>query len=352
MRGHDSFYAKISINYSKKGGGAVMDQQFLFLVLIFVFTLLITSSINSDVKPIITTSIQNDQPSKNFFTSTVFTCADNKLLLESSYSKMNPDKLPQIKYCAEQGHAESQYIYANTFYNSDHLNNEIQQAVVWWTKAGEQGYGDAWYRLGLLYQQGFDYSVENRADIVKAANYFQLGAKSGSSHAQYYLGTALYRGWGIRQDKQAAKQWWKIAAELGNKQAEDAYTNGTGILWYPVENSPVWMLFNRVNNKTRAQIFAMLTKMLPYENDTEFDLAHAKVEYPEPAYFDMYIDIYQVLKHLPEKLIDMPHCSEFKKILTDEFHDELESYFNSYKYDEPQINSALWYALQRVCAPD
>jgi len=81
----------------------------------------------------------------------------------------------------------------------------------------------------------------------------------------------------------------------------------------------------------------------------------ANINYPEPQYFTMYIDIYQVLKHLPEQLVDMPSCAEFKKLLKSEFSGELNSFFDSYldSYaDDSQINSALWYAIQRVCEPD
>jgi hypothetical protein len=281
-----------------------------------------------------------------------FTCADNKLQLKNSYSAVNPDNLPQIKHCAEQGHAQSQYIYGNIFYNNSHLGNFIAQAVYWWTKAGKQDYGDAWYRLGLLYQQGFGFDVDNRADTAKAANYFQLGAKAGSSHAQYYLGIALYRGWGISQNQQLARQWWKKAADNGYQPALDAYTGEVAIKWYPVKNSPVWQLFNQVNNKTQAQVFTLLTNMKPYKNDAELELALAEQVHPEPPYYQMTLDMYQVLKYLPTQLNDMPTCTEFKAILTEAFSNELNSHFDSYIHtyiDETQINSALWYALQRVC---
>jgi hypothetical protein len=289
---------------------------------------------------------------KNQRLNVTFTCADNKLQLANSYSAVNPDNLAQIKHCAEQGHAQSQYIYGNILYNNSHLDNVIEQAVYWWTKAGKQDYGDAWYRLGLLYEQGYDYAVAGRADIAKSAAYYQLGAKAGSSHAQYYLGIALYRGWGISQNQQLARQWWKKAADNGYQPAHDAYTGAVAIKWYPVKSSPVWQLFNLVNNKTQAQVFTMLTNMKPYKNDAELELALAEQVHPEPPYYQMTLDMYQVLKHLPMQLNDMPTCTEFKARLTEAFSNELNSHFDTYidtYIDEAQINSALWYALQRVC---
>jgi hypothetical protein len=92
--------------------------------------------------------------------------------------------------------------------------------------------------------------------------------------------------------------------------------------------------------------------MKPYKNDAELELALAEQVHPEPPYYQMYLDIYQVLKHLPTQLNDMPTCIEFKAILTEAFSNELNSHFDSYIHtyiDETQINSALWYALQRVC---
>jgi len=282
-------------------------------------------------------------------------CVDDELQVEKSYSNENPASITQIKACAEQGHAQSQYIYGNFFYNTAHIDNVIEQSVYWWTKAGQQNYGDAWYRLGLLYQNGYGYDDENRADVAKSAAYHQLGAIAGSKHAQYYLGIALYSGWGIKQDEKAAMYWWKVAADEGHQSALDAYTGSAAVQWYPVKNSPVWQLYNRVNNKSRADVFAILKDMLLYKSEAEVDLALAGINYPEPQYFYMNINIYQVLKYLPEQLVDMPNCGEFEKVLKREFPGELNSYFDIYidKYiDGGQINSALWYALQRVCQPN
>lgn len=170
-------------------------------------------------------------------------CADNELQLANSYSATNTTKLTQIKHCAEQGHAQSQYIYGNILYNSlynGHIDNTLAQVVNWWTKAGQQRYGDAWYRLGLLFQQGFGDEVESRADIVKAADYFTLGANAGSSHAQYYLGIALFRGWGIEQDKKLAMQWWKKAADNGYQPAKNAFTGSVAIKWYPEKKTALF----------------------------------------------------------------------------------------------------------------
>lgn len=296
---------------------------------------------------------------RSYALSLNISCADDNLQLAQSYSATNPTNLAQIKHCAEQGHAQSQYIYGNILYNSlynnGHIDNTLAQVVNWWTKAGQQGYGDAWYRLGLLFQQGFGDEVESRADIVKAADCFTLGANAGSSHAQYYLGIALYRGWGIAQNQPAAMNWWKKAADTGYQPAKNAYTGSVAIKWYPEKISPIWQLFNQVNNKSKAEVFTFLTGMIPYKNDTELEQALANVNYPEPPYFSMYLDVYQVLKHLPLWLEDMPHCAKFKKILQNEFSRELNSYFDSEldsHSNDSQINSALWYALQRVCVPD
>ena len=261
--------------------------------------------------------------------------------------------LSQLARCAEQGYAKAQYLYGNALYDGVHNGNEMQQAVYWWTKAGKQGYGDAWYRLGLLYEHGYGYDAESRADIAKSAAYYQLGAEAGSRHAQYYLGIALYRGWGIAQDQQAATQWWKEAADNGYQPAHDAYTGTVAIKWYPVQTSPIWQLFNHVNNRSKAEVFAVLTQMSRYRDDAERDLALAAQTYPEPPYFQMYLDSYRILKHLPRELNAVPTCGEFENLLRAEFNDELRSYFDSYidTYTrESQINSALWYALQRVCA--
>lgn len=330
---------------------SITSQSFVLALLCSIFLII---SLSTNIAFSFILKAGSNQKMTELVLSKNVTCTDNDVYLAKSYSATNPSNLAQIKNCAEQGHAQSQYIYGNVLYNSQ-VENNLSQAVNWWAKAGQQGYGDAWYRLGLLFQQGFGDEVANRADVVKAADYFILGADAGSSHAQYYLGIALYRGWGIAQNQQAAMKWWKKAADNGYLPAKNAYTGLIAIKWYPEKTSPIWQLFNQVNNKTRAEVFTILTRMKPYKNDAELEQALTNVNYPEPQYFTMYIDIYQVLKHLPEQLVDMRSCAHFKTILMEEFTDELNSYFDSEldsSSDNSQINSALWYALQRVCVQD
>lgn len=60
---------------------------------------------------------------------------------------------------------------------------------------------------------------EIQANLQRMNEQLRTRAEAGDAAAQVQYGMLLYRGVGIKQDKEQAKEWWRKAAEQGNSAA-------------------------------------------------------------------------------------------------------------------------------------
>ena len=79
----------------------------------------------------------------------------------------------------------------------------------------EQGFADAQYNLGFLYDQGEGMTQ----DYAEAARWYRLAAEQGFADAQYNLGFLYEQGEGVKQNYVLAHLWWNLAAARGNENA-------------------------------------------------------------------------------------------------------------------------------------
>ena len=75
------------------------------------------------------------------------------------------------------------------------------------TKAAEQGYADAQFRLGMRYYSG------RGEDYTEAVKWFRKAAEQGYADAQYLLGMQYEQGIGVPEDPREAARWYAKAAE-------------------------------------------------------------------------------------------------------------------------------------------
>ena len=80
-----------------------------------------------------------------------------------------------------------------------------------WKPLAEEGYSNAQFNLGLMYQEGKDVPQ----DYKEAVRLYQLAAEQGDADAQYNLGFMYGSGKGVVQDFVYAHMWWNIAASNG-----------------------------------------------------------------------------------------------------------------------------------------
>ncbi|PKY50670.1 hypothetical protein RhiirA4_467264 [Rhizophagus irregularis] len=103
------------------------------------------------------------------------------------------------------------------FYELDKgVDKNERRAFEFYMKSADQGYIDAQYKVGYIYNYGTQIDI----DKEKAFNYFKMAAKGGNVDAQYSLASLYERGEGAEKNIGNAIYWYKKAAENGCLEAE------------------------------------------------------------------------------------------------------------------------------------
>jgi|GEM_PF-2066705 hypothetical protein len=97
---------------------------------------------------------------------------------------------------------------------------ETESALAVWKKNKDQGW--AAYNLGKAFQTGKDGVKKNAS---KAVSFYLIGAKANYAMAQANLGYCYETGLGVEQDLNKAIEWYRSAAELGNRFGQLNYAN-------------------------------------------------------------------------------------------------------------------------------
>ena len=83
--------------------------------------------------------------------------------------------------------------------------------------SAEQGYAQAQYNLGVMYENGQGVTQ----DFKEALQWYRLSAAQGDAYAQNNLGVMYANGRGVTQDYIIALKWWSISASNGFEQARE-----------------------------------------------------------------------------------------------------------------------------------
>lgn len=107
------------------------------------------------------------------------------------------------------------------------LDKDVKEAIQYFTKAAEEGYADAEFAIGKMYQQGNGVAI----DDMEAFNWLFKAANNGHADAQYQVG--LYYESGAMEDKEMAFIWFRDAGRGGNEAAQlklgISYKDGNGV---------------------------------------------------------------------------------------------------------------------------
>jgi len=117
---------------------------------------------------------------------------------------------------AEQGLALAQFNLGVMYYSGQGVTKNENEAVILFKKAAEQGLAQAQFNLGLSYAEG----IGTTKDESKAVGWYMKAAEQGDVDAQYHLGIAYENGEGVAKDKEQAIICYRKAAELGNVDAQ------------------------------------------------------------------------------------------------------------------------------------
>jgi len=117
---------------------------------------------------------------------------------------------------------------------------DYEAALLWFKLAAEQGFANAQYNLGVMYDQGQGVAQ----DYKEAVRWYRQAAEQGLAKAQYNLGVRYDNGEGVPQDYKEAVRWYRLAAEQGHVSSQNnlgaAYGEGKGVtqdyvrahMWY------------------------------------------------------------------------------------------------------------------------
>ena len=81
---------------------------------------------------------------------------------------------------AEEGNAEAQCIIGSIYDLGLGIEINVLEAIKWYSKSAEQGYGVASNNLGTIYYSGKEGIVRNRA---KASEWYQKAREQGFMHS-------------------------------------------------------------------------------------------------------------------------------------------------------------------------
>ena len=85
---------------------------------------------------------------------------------------------------------------------------DYEAALVWFKLAAEQGFANAQYNLGVMYDQGQGVAQ----DYKEAVRWYRKAAEQGHASSQFILGSMYDNGQGVPQDYVQAHMWFNLAA--------------------------------------------------------------------------------------------------------------------------------------------
>lgn len=133
-----------------------------------------------------------------------------------------------IEQLAKRGNAEAQFKLGMSYQlGNDDVKAEESKAMLWLSRAAEQGYNPAIAAYGLaLYKAG---------QQAQSMYWIKVAATNGDSRSQYLLGVEYWTGDNVKKDNNAALFFLKKAGDQGLKPAQDAYNDIYSQL-YPPQN--------------------------------------------------------------------------------------------------------------------
>ena len=123
------------------------------------------------------------------------------------------------RVAAEQGNTGAQNDLGIDYHNGYGVEQNDVEALKWWKKASDSGYGFSELNLGLLYLDGAGVSK----DYAEASKWFLKAAEQGVSEAQFNIGECYRNGFGVPVDLVQADMWYIIALYSKNDKTRIAY---------------------------------------------------------------------------------------------------------------------------------
>lgn len=120
------------------------------------------------------------------------------------------------KSLAVSGDMKAEYELGNMYYKGEGTDKNVQEAIAWWEKSGEQGYLAA--QENLVYIHNSD--KESTADFNKFLYWLKKASHQGSADMQFLLAYMYSSGEKIVKDEKKAFYWASKASEQNHSNAQ------------------------------------------------------------------------------------------------------------------------------------
>lgn len=132
--------------------------------------------------------------------------------------KARDDKNAVLWYtrAADQGLAKAQFDLGRMYVSGKGVTRDVELGISWQVKAAAQGLATAQFAIGTRYYHGS--GLEK--DYPQAFDLFIKAAEQGLAGAQNQLGGMHFRGEGAPEDKVLAHKWFNIAATNKDESAK------------------------------------------------------------------------------------------------------------------------------------
>jgi TPR repeat protein len=131
---------------------------------------------------------------------------------------LSSTEISGLRQKAEAGDAPAEFALGQAYDYGNGIAQNDNSACSWYRKAAEQNYAPAENALGLMYRGGR--GVEQSKE--EAVQWYRKAAKQKNAKAMFNLGTAYYNGDGVGIDDITAYAWFLVARESGSEPARDA----------------------------------------------------------------------------------------------------------------------------------
>ncbi len=116
---------------------------------------------------------------------------------------------------AGSGDTQAMYEVGRMYERSRGVDEDVSEALLWYTKSADGGSSSAHARLGMIYFSGQGLSQ----NYSKARSHLTIAAKNNDPAAQYYLGMMYEKGKEVKQNSAKALALYKKSAAGGYYQA-------------------------------------------------------------------------------------------------------------------------------------
>ena len=141
-----------------------------------------------------------------------------------------PRAFNELKKYANMGMPRAMNALGLSYMNGQGIAADTVKGVDWLEMAGEMGYTQSWYNLGIIYKYGRSGIKQN---MVQAFQHMDKAAGKQDIAGLCYAGYMLYKGLGCTQDYTKAYAYFKQASEKEYTQAMYmlglCYRNGYGV---------------------------------------------------------------------------------------------------------------------------